>query len=71
MFVCMCMAVTEAEVRSCVRAGAATVEEVGEQCDAGTGCGGCHDTIRLVLEGGSLLHPEAPAATGCDLPRTA
>lgn len=70
MFVCMCMALTESDVRSCVRGGAATVEEIGECCGAGTGCGGCHETVRLVLEGGSVLHPGAPPSS-CDMQRSA
>jgi bacterioferritin-associated ferredoxin len=64
------MAVTESEVRGCVRAGAATVEQVSDRCGAGTGCGGCLETIQLLVEGGSVLHPNSHHR-GCDLPRTA
>ena len=70
MFVCMCMAVTESDVRGCVRAGAGTVEEVSERTGASTGCGSCLETVRLVIEGGSILHPSGHRR-GCDLPRTA
>ncbi|WP_245645152.1 (2Fe-2S)-binding protein [Pseudonocardia acaciae] len=45
----MCTAVTEREVRACVRAGARTVDEVGERSLAGTGCGGCHEHIEMIL----------------------
>jgi bacterioferritin-associated ferredoxin len=64
------MAVTESDVRGCVRAGACTVEEVSERTGASTGCGTCLETVRLVVEGGSILHP-SEHRRGCDLPRTA
>jgi bacterioferritin-associated ferredoxin len=63
MFVCICAAVPDAEIRSCVARGARTVEEVGDACGAGTGCGTCHDRIDAFL-----LAAEAPLA---GLPRTA
>jgi len=50
VFVCLCVAVTEGEVRDCVRAGARTVEEVSRLSDACTGCGGCRETIEMILE---------------------
>jgi bacterioferritin-associated ferredoxin len=49
MYVCICAAVPEAEIRSCVARGARTVEEVGEACGAGTGCGTCLDRIDVFL----------------------
>lgn len=50
MFVCMCIAVTEREIRECIHAGARTVEEVSDCSMAGTGCGGCRETIAMLLE---------------------
>lgn len=49
MYVCICEAVTDTQVRSCIAAGARTVEDVGEACGAGTGCGSCHDHIDVFL----------------------
>lgn len=43
------MVVEEGEVRRAIRAGARTVEEVGERCEAGTGCGSCRAVIAVVL----------------------
>jgi bacterioferritin-associated ferredoxin len=54
MFVCMCLAVTESEIRGCIRAGARTVEEVSECSLAGTGCGGCLDNVEALLEDGGV-----------------
>ena len=50
MYACICAAVPECEVRRCIAAGADTPEKIGEQCQAGTGCGGCHDTLRQLIE---------------------
>ncbi|HVL86218.1 MAG TPA: (2Fe-2S)-binding protein [Pseudonocardia sp.] len=49
MYVCSCAAVTDTEVRSCIAAGARTVDDVGDACGAGTGCGSCHDHIDVFL----------------------
>lgn len=65
MYVCFCAAVTDAEVRACARGGADTVEEVGEHCLAGTGCGGCHEHIA------ALLAAHRPAESWEPLPRSA
>lgn len=48
--VCRCLLVRQDEIVVAIRAGARTVAEVGEQCDAGTGCTGCHDAVASILE---------------------
>lgn len=65
MYVCICHAVSDSVVRSCIARGARTVEEVGDACDAGTGCGSCHDHIDVFLAAANA--PSTIAA----LPRTA
>ena len=47
---CPCMLVTEEEVIAVIRAGARTVDDVGERCEAGTGCGSCRGGIAVLLE---------------------
>ena len=49
MYVWICYAVPNSEIRSCIARGARTVEEVGDACGAGTGCGSCHDHIDVFL----------------------
>ncbi|RZT86425.1 bacterioferritin-associated ferredoxin [Pseudonocardia sediminis] len=49
LFACICAAATESEVRDCVRLGALTVEEIGDACGAGTGCGSCVNTLGVLL----------------------
>lgn len=47
---CQCLNVTEAEIKRAIRAGARTVEDIGESCEAGTGCGSCRGGIGVLLE---------------------
>jgi bacterioferritin-associated ferredoxin len=49
MYVCICEAVTDDQIRFAVTCGARTIEDVGEACAAGTGCGSCHDEIDVFL----------------------
>ena len=49
MYVCICRAVTEAEVRGCIADGACTVKDVVKGCEAGTGCGSCVGKIIALL----------------------
>lgn len=49
VYVCMCFAVCDREIRSCAARGARTVEEVGDATGAGTGCGSCHQHIDALL----------------------
>ncbi len=50
MYVCVCMAVTEAEVENAIRGGATTREAVTLACKAGGDCGACHGMIRTMIE---------------------
>lgn len=47
---CQCLNVTETEVKRAIRAGANTADEVGERCEAGTGCGSCRGGIEILIE---------------------
>lgn len=61
MYVCLCHGVTEAEVRAVIGEGAMTVDDVGEECLAGTGCGGCQERIGWMLR--KALNLAAPDGT--------
>jgi bacterioferritin-associated ferredoxin len=50
MFVCICRAVTENEVKSAIEGGAKTVQAVTQSCCAGDDCGACHGTIEDMIE---------------------
>lgn len=49
MFACICAAATEAEVRESVHDGARSVDEIGDACGAGTGCGSCRERLAVLL----------------------
>lgn len=50
MYVCICAAVTDAQVRGCIDAGAESVEEIGRRCEAGVQCGSCLDWLDTMLD---------------------
>jgi len=45
MYVCVCHAVTDADLDATIDAGARTEQQVAERCGAGTGCGMCIEKI--------------------------
>ena len=50
MWVCVCHAVTDREVKAAIEAGAATREAVTTACRAGGDCGSCHHMIEQMVE---------------------
>jgi len=50
MYVCICNAVTEHEVRECARKGATCVEDLTLQLGIAAGCGRCRECAAEVLE---------------------
>ena len=50
MYVCICLAVTEAEVDGAIAGGAHTREAVTRTCRAGGDCGACHGMIEHKIE---------------------
>jgi bacterioferritin-associated ferredoxin len=67
MYVCVCLAVTESEVREAVACGAKTREAVTRSCKAGGDCGACHSMINAILE--ETIGPlSSPALAVCPPP---
>ena len=60
MLVCHCRRVSDAQIASAVNAGAADPRSVVRATHAGTGCGGCLQSLRAVIE--QALAPSAPLA---------
>ncbi len=50
MYVCVCLAVTEREVREAIENGATTRDAVTRACRAGGDCGACHGMISEMIE---------------------
>ena len=57
MYVCICNAVTEHEVRECARQGICSIEELTSTLGVGAGCGRCRDCAQ------ELLNSVEPAST--------
>jgi bacterioferritin-associated ferredoxin len=62
MIVCHCQVVSDRCVRDAITCGARTIDEVGEMCGAGTGCGSCRPTICALLATTVVPEPVEPAA---------
>jgi bacterioferritin-associated ferredoxin len=63
VYICLCHAATTRDVDTAIEDGAATIEEVGEACGAGTGCGSCHEEIQERLEACGVSDDDRPR--GC------
>ena len=50
MYVCVCQAVKEADVRRAIARGIGNIEQLGEHLGVGTGCGCCREYAQTLLE---------------------
>ena len=50
MYVCLCKAITDTDIREAVDQGAVHVGHLAERCGLGTGCGRCQDTAEQLIE---------------------
>lgn len=51
MYICLCNAITERQVRECARSGACSVDELAAELGVGSGCGRCLECAVDVLRG--------------------
>jgi bacterioferritin-associated ferredoxin len=49
VYVCLCNGVNDHRIEDVVRAGAHSVDAVGEACAAGTTCGSCRPEIERII----------------------
>ncbi|HEX2649088.1 MAG TPA: (2Fe-2S)-binding protein [Burkholderiales bacterium] len=49
MYICLCNAITERDIRSCVEEGACTMRELESSLGVGTCCGKCKPAAREIL----------------------
>lgn len=49
MYVCICNAITERQVRECAQQGNCSVEELAAALGIGAGCGRCRDCAEEIL----------------------
>lgn len=50
MYVCICHAVTDREIRACIQAGACSMRELRAELKVGTQCGKCACHVRALLD---------------------
>ena len=49
MYICLCNAITEREIRSCVEDGACSLRDLESCLGVGAGCGKCKPAAREIL----------------------
>ena len=50
MYVCICQAVRDAEVRQAIAAGVDDVDQLGEQLGVGLSCGCCREAAQTLID---------------------
>ena len=50
MFVCLCKAITDREIRDAVDQGVTSFEGMQTHLDVSTACGGCECEVKLIME---------------------
>ena len=65
MYVCICHAVTDREIRACIEDGATSLRELRAELKVGTQCGKCACQVRAILKEEKT---GAPRLSGSALP---
>lgn len=55
MIACHCHAVRDDAILAAIVDGAHDLPAIGAACDAGTRCGGCHETLRHLLDAAAAV----------------
>ena len=50
MYICICNAITERDVRECARRGCGSLDELSVEHGVGTGCGRCRPAAKEILD---------------------
>ena len=50
MYICICNAITEREVRECVRRGCCSMDELSVELGVGASCGRCRPVAQEILD---------------------
>ena len=61
MIVCLCFGKRESDIHREIAAGARSVDEIGERCAAGTGCGTCRQMID------EMIDAHTPGCSSCPM----
>ena len=64
MYICICNAITERQVRECADAGASSIEDLTSALGVAAGCGRCREcAVELLREACGALAGAVPAGT--------
>lgn len=50
MYICICQAVRDSEVRTAVREGCATLDALADELGVGACCGGCREQAQTLID---------------------
>lgn len=59
MYICVCNAVTERDIRHCAKLGC-SLEDLRDQLGVGTGCGKCTQATKAILREECSCNSESP-----------
>lgn len=65
MYICICNAITERQVRESAKRGARSVEELAGELGVGAGCGRCLECAAVIIK--EVLETERPCSSGMSL----
>ena len=68
MYVCLCMGVTDREIRDAIGEGACSTPDVMRCTGAGTRCGSCRSTIASLIESIESVESSTPVSARRSLP---
>ena len=66
MYVCICNAITERQIRECVRSGTSSVDELAIALGVGAGCGRCRDCAAGLLQELQSSRPDKNAVVATE-----
>ena len=69
MYVCICNAVTESQIRDAISQGLSTRKEISACLKAGTACGKCNADVRDLLQRACAPNGDASAGKYCETRR--
>jgi bacterioferritin-associated ferredoxin len=70
MYVCICAAVSDRQIKQAARDGASTVEDLAAHLGVGTGCGCCREMAQEILDASDAT-PSASVIHGLEIARVA
>lgn len=70
MYVCICNAVTESQVKAAIAEGATNADALADCLGVGTCCGSCRPTVDAVLAGDGAEMAAVPPVNPTQIPRS-